>query len=97
MAAQASETFPLSVLFELLNVDGKDRVLPVLRQVDAATQQMQQMAQAVQQLQQENEGLKQGISNLQGLNQKLSGAMRGRMYSQGGAEEDVMPEVQPEI
>jgi len=97
MAAQAQQTFPLSVLFELLNVDGKDRVLPVLRQVDAATQQMQQMAQAVQQLQQENEGLKQGISNLQGLNQKLSGAMRGRMYSQGGAEEDVMPEVQPEI
>jgi hypothetical protein len=97
MAAQAQQVFPLKVLFELLNVDGKDKIMPILEQVDIATQQMQQMSQAVQQLQQENEGLKQGLANLQGLNQKLSGAMRGKMYAQGGVESEALPEVKGQM
>ena len=32
MAAQAQQFFPLSSLFEMLNIDGKDRLLPVIRQ-----------------------------------------------------------------
>lgn len=34
MAAQAGQAFPLSVLFELLSVDGKERILPVLREIE---------------------------------------------------------------
>lgn len=58
MAAEHGQMFPLSVLFQLLNVDGKEKVLPILRESDAMTQQMQQMAQ-------ENQALRQQVDNLQ--------------------------------
>ena len=34
MASQAGQTFPLSVLFDLLSVDGKERIVPVLREIE---------------------------------------------------------------
>lgn len=43
MAAQAGQNFPLSELFELMQVDGKDRILPKLREMDAQMQMMQQL------------------------------------------------------
>lgn len=94
MAAQAQQVFPLSVLFELLNVDGKERIMPVLRETEVVTQQMQQMAQQIEQMGAENEQLKQGITNLQGLNQKYAQAMRGGMYAQPQASEQPLPESQ---
>lgn len=57
MSAQAGQVFPLTALFQLLNVEGKERVLPVLEQVDAQTQQMQQLAQQNQVLQQQVDNL----------------------------------------
>jgi len=63
MAAQAGQVFPLTALFQLLNVDGKERILPVLREVEATTAQMQQMAQ-------ENEALR---GQVQQLNETLDG------------------------
>lgn len=39
MAAQADANFPLTVLFELLTVDGKDRIMPVLREAEAQAAQ----------------------------------------------------------
>lgn len=51
MAAQSGQPFPLSILFSLLTVDGKDRILPVLQSLDAQMQQMQQMAAENEQLQ----------------------------------------------
>lgn len=51
MAAQGGQPFPLSILFSLLTVDGKDRILPVLQSLDAQMQQMQQMAAENEQLQ----------------------------------------------
>lgn len=35
MAAQSGQPFPLSALFELLQADGKERLLPVLKQMEA--------------------------------------------------------------
>jgi hypothetical protein len=55
MAAQNGAPFPLHVLFELLQVDGKDRIMPVLRQVDQVQQQMAQLAGQNQQLMAQNE------------------------------------------
>ncbi len=68
MAAQKQQHFPLTALFEILQVDGKDRIMPVLRQVEAeadmlhqAMAQMEQMAQGVEALQQENANLKEAL------------------------------------
>ena len=58
MSAQAGQVFPLTALFQLLNVEGKERVLPVLEQVDAQTQMMQQMSQ-------ENQALRQQVETMQ--------------------------------
>ena len=58
MAAQAGQMFPLKALFELLVVDGKDRVMPVLEEVDQTTQMIQQLQQQVQMLQESNANMK---------------------------------------
>ena len=62
MAAQAGQDFPLTLLFELLNVDGKDKIMPVLRQVDQRTQQIQALMAQAQQMTAENETLKKAIA-----------------------------------
>lgn len=88
MAAQAGQQFPLKMLFELLVVDGKDRIMPILEEVDQQTQMLQQ-------LMEENQMLKQSNENMQGTldqyNQKLmGGAAPQQMSSQalgiGGKE-----------
>lgn len=58
MAAQAGQQFPLKMLFELLTVDGKDRIMPVLDQVDQQTQMIQQLMQENQMLQESNANMK---------------------------------------
>lgn len=63
MAAQARQNFPLSVLFRLLNVDGKEKIIPVLQENETMMQQMQQMAQ-------ENQALQQQVAS---LNETLDG------------------------
>lgn len=50
MSAQAGANFPLTTLFQLLNVDGKDKILPVLQQNDQTTQLIQSMQQQIEQL-----------------------------------------------
>lgn len=81
MAAQAGQQFPLKMLFELLTVDGKDRIMPVLEEVDQQTQM-------IQQLMQENAALKESNANMQGTldeyNQKLI-ASAGQGAPQQGA------------
>lgn len=71
MAAQAQQFFPLSALFELMNIPGKDRLMPVIRENERHMQQMQQMQQQLeqtvaqmQQLQQENESLRTTASQM---------------------------------
>jgi regulator of replication initiation timing len=49
-------------LFELLNMDGKDKIMPVLRQVDQRTQQIQALMAQAEQMTAENETLKKAIA-----------------------------------
>jgi len=50
MSAQAQQFFPLSALFTMLNLDGKDRILPVLKANEHYQEQMQMLQQQVQEL-----------------------------------------------
>jgi hypothetical protein len=65
MAAQMQQFFPLSALFRLLNIEGKDRLLPVIEASEQQQQMMQMQQQQIEQLtaqmeqmQKENESLK---------------------------------------
>lgn len=97
MAAQGGQLFPLSVLLELLQVDGKERILPVVRQSETFAQQMQELAAQNEQLTAENQQLQEGITNLQGLNQTYAKSMRKGMYPNAGPTDQPLPEVQAGI
>ena len=97
MAAQGGQLFPLSVLLELLQVDGKERILPVVRQSETFAQQMQELAAQNEQLAAENQQLQEGITNLQGLNQTYAKSMRNGMYPNAGPTDQPLPEVQAGI
>jgi len=71
MSAQAQQFFPLSSLFEILNLDGKDRILPVIRanehyqeQMQQMQQQLQQMGEQMQQMQSENQNLRKTTTQM---------------------------------
>lgn len=64
MAAQSGQNFPLSTLFELLVVDGKDRVLPKIREMEQQTEAMRQLQAQAEQLQQENQTLQTALANM---------------------------------
>ena len=68
MSAQAQQFFPLSALFNILNLDGKDKILPVIQenehyqeQMQALQQQVQQMSQQMQQMAAENQNLQEAV------------------------------------
>lgn len=86
MAAQAGQQFPLSMLFELLQVDGKDRIMPVLQSLDQTQAVMQQLTQ-------ENEMLKGQMQSLQQVISDQGQALRHGMYAQPGATDQPLPEV----
>lgn len=86
MSAQAGQVFPLTVLFELLQVDGKDRILPVLRMTDQLTQQMQQMAAQIEQLTVQNQQMAEAAANLQAVNDELMNSAGG-MYASGTSDQ----------
>lgn len=86
MAAQAGQQFPLSMLFELLQVDGKDRIMPVLQSLDQTQALMQQLTQ-------ENEMLKGQMQSLQQVISDQGQAIRHGMYAQASATDQPLPEV----
>lgn len=96
MSAQAGQLFPLSVLFELLHVDGKERILPVLRENESTQQQMMQMAQQLEQQQAQMQQMAQGMANLQEINEKLMSSQSqrgaGSMYPTEAASDTAIPE-----
>lgn len=57
MAAEAGTPMPLSVLFKLLQIDGKDRLMPTLEEIDQTAAQMQQLAAENEQLKAQNDNL----------------------------------------
>jgi len=79
MSAQAGQSFPLSVLFELLQVDGKERILPVLRENEAVQRQLETLAQQTEQLTAQNQELAAQISGLEEIN----GAYAAQMQAAG--------------
>ena len=71
MSAQAQQFFPLSALFNILNLDGKDKILPVIQenehyqeQMQALQQQVQQMQEQMQQMAEENNNLKKTATQM---------------------------------
>lgn len=84
MAAQAQQYFPLSSLFQILNIEGKDRLLPVIREnekkQDVITQmqeQMEMMTQQMDQLQKENENLRNTANQMMGALSDIGNANGG--------------------
>ena len=91
MAAQAQQFFPLSALFKVLNLDGKDRILPVIEanetyqeQMQALQQQVEQMGQQMEQMQAENQNLKRTAS-------QMTNALAGINAVQGGGGGGMAP------
>ena len=71
MSAQAQQFFPLSALFQILNLDGKDKILPVIKanehyqeQMQQMQQQLEQMGAQMEQMQEENNTLKKGLTEI---------------------------------
>lgn len=83
MSAQAQQFFPLSSLFQILNLDGKDKILPVIQanehyqeQMQALQQQVEQMGQQMEQMQNENQNLRKAVSQTTNALAQM-GARRG--------------------
>lgn len=64
MAAQAQQHFPLSALFRLMNLEGKDRLMPVI-------EENEQTQQLLEQLQQQNQQLLDQMAQMQKENDSL--------------------------
>ena len=86
MAAQAQQNFPLSSLIQILNLDGKDKILPIIQanehyqeQMMQMQQQLEQMAQKLAQTQEENESLartaQKATATVAGMNADTDGAV----------------------
>lgn len=97
-AAQANQPFPLSVLFHLLHVDGKERILPEILKYETMHQQMQEMAEQNAQLLADNQRLATEAQNLKVVKDKLlaqsTAGQRGAggMYPTAAATDEVLPE-----
>ena len=103
MSAQAQQFFPLSALFNILNLDGKDKILPVIQenehyqeQMQALQQQVEQMTQQMEQMQQENNNLKQGNMQMSNALSTIS-ARRGGGGGRGTAEAPQVPGGSPQL
>ena len=88
MSAQAQQFFPLSALFNILNLDGKDKILPVIQenehyqeQMQALQQQVEQMGQQMEQMAAENENLKKSANQMANTLSTMS-ARRGSQPTQ---------------
>lgn len=64
MSAESQQNFPLSVLFRMLNVEGKDKILPAIEGAERYTEMMQQLAQQNQMLTQQVQQQAADINNL---------------------------------
>ena len=84
MAAQAQQYFPLSALFRIMNIDGKDRLLPIIEASESQQLQMQQMQSQMEQMAQQIEGLQQENSNLQAVSSQATNALANVSASRNG-------------
>jgi hypothetical protein len=91
MAAQAQQFFPLSSLFQMLNLDGKDKILPVIQANEKYQEQMLQMQQQTEQMAQQMEQLQQENQNLKNTTNEMMGTIR-QMAAVGGEQSPQTPE-----
>ena len=89
MATQAGVPFPLSKLFEMMNVDGKDKIMPILRESDMMTKKLEELAA-------QNEQLSMTLANMQKTNDKYAQLLGGGAGPGGGmpveGQQGEMPE-----
>ena len=83
MSAQAQQFFPLSALFEILNLDGKDKILPVIRSNETYQQQMMQLQQQVEQMGQQMEQMQAENQNLRKTTTQMTNALASIGSKQG--------------
>ena len=83
MAAQTPYPIKLSSLIKVCNIDGKDRILPLIEadekygeQMQQMQQQMEQMQAQMQQMQAEKQNLQKGL-NIAADNLNIMGNRRG--------------------
>lgn len=84
MAAQAQQYFPLSALFELMNIDGKDRLMPVIRENENHQQQMQQLQQQNEQMMQQLAQMQKDNDNLRATSTQMTNALANVGANQNG-------------
>ena len=90
MSAQAQQFFPLSSLFQILNLDGKDRILPVIQANETYQQQMQQLQQQVEQMGQQMEQMAEENKNLKQTTARMTDALTS-MSARRGAQQPTEP------
>lgn len=84
MAAQAQQYFPLSALFRLMNIEGKDRLLPVIEENENYMEQMQQMQAQMQQMQGQMEQMQKENQNLRSASTQMANTLASIGAQQGG-------------
>lgn len=84
MAAQAQQYFPLSSLFRLLNIEGKDRLLPIVEENEERMDQMRQLQEQMAQMQEQMDVLQKENQNLRSASTQMSGALASIGAQKGG-------------
>jgi len=84
MAAQAQQFFPLSALFELLNINEKDRLLPIIRGNEQYQQQMQQLQQQNAQMMEQLAAMQKENDNLRVTSMQATNALANVGATTGG-------------
>ena len=91
MSAQTPNPMKLSDLFRILNLDGKDKVLPVIEANEHYQEQMMQMQQQLEQAGQQMEQLQQENTNLKQATTQMSNTIAS-MSARAGTEPPVQGE-----
>lgn len=84
MAAQAQQFFPLSALFELLNINEKDRLLPIIQGNEQYQQQMQQLQQQNAQMMEQLAAMQKENDNLRVTSMQATNALANVGATTGG-------------
>jgi len=75
MAAQHQQIFPLSSLFSMMDLEGKDQLVPILRENETIQAQMEQMAQQLEEAQAQMNQLAQENQNLRRVSTQMTDAL----------------------
>jgi len=95
MAAQAQQNFPLSALFQILNLDGKDKILPVIQKNEHFQEQMLALQQQVEQMAQQLEEAQAQAENLRQANDAMSNSI-AEASARTGTDVSAGPEGMPQ-